>query len=196
MSGVAKTVGRIVDSELAPFLRHIGFMKKGLNFHKTDANSIAVVNVQGSWGSLGDAGKFTVNLGRYFPAVADLAGDEPLDRLPKEYECQVRSRIGKLMPSGTDHWWSVLPETDIARLAAELKAAVESHGLPWLLRVAALEGLKRELGGFPSIEAASVSLLLGNRAEAATCIAEFIRERPAAQARAVAWARSQGLDPS
>ena len=43
-----------------------------------------------------------------------------------------RERLGELMPGGADHWWALLPSTDLAALAAQVSEALSVYGLPWL----------------------------------------------------------------
>ena len=61
-------------------------------------------------------------------------------------------------------------------------------------RVKDLAGLKSELGESPSIELASVLVLLGERDRAEACVREFILARPMAKAHANAWAKHNGID--
>ncbi len=123
------------------------FKRSGRNFLRVDAESVAVLNVQASRSNLGATGKFTVNLGRYFPSVARAVGDPDFQGALKEYDCQVRERIGFLLPNKLDHWWEIGPQTNIERLAVDVARAVEDVGLLWLRRMHDLHSLKTELDG-------------------------------------------------
>ncbi len=192
MSEIGKAIDAVIRCGLAPLMKRAGFKKSGRNFLKVDSESVAVLNVQASTSNLGATGKFTINLGRYFPSVARAVGDPDLQGSPKEYDCQVRERIGFLFPEKLDHWWEVGPETNFEQLAVAVVLAVEDVGLPWLGCMHDLHSLKTQLGGIPSIKLASV-LLLGEREQAESCLREFVRVGPMARACAAAWAKRHGL---
>jgi hypothetical protein len=193
MSEIGNAIDAVIRGGLAPLMKREGFKKSGRNFLKVDSESVAVLNVQASTSNLGATGKFTINLGRYFPSVARAVGDPDLQGRPKEYDCHLRQRIGFLLPKKLDHWWEIGPETHIEQLAVDVTRVVEGVGLPWLRRVHDLHSLKTELEGFPSIKLASVLLLLGERAQAESCLEELVRASPMAQACATAWAKRHGL---
>lgn len=195
MSNIGKAIDAVIRGGLAPLMKREGFKKSGRNFLKADSESIAILNVQASMSNLGATGKFTINLGRYFPSVARAVGDPDLQGLPKEYNCYLRERIGFLLPKKLDHWWEIDLETNLWLLTADVARAVEDVGLSWLRRMYDLRALKRELNGFPSLKLASVLLLLDEKAQAERCLREFAREGPMAQASAAAWANRHGLPP-
>jgi hypothetical protein len=134
MSDIGKAIDTVIRGGLAPLMKREGFKKSGRNFLKVDAESVAVLNIQASRSNLGATGKFTINLGRYFPSVARAAGKPELQGPPKEYECTVSLRIGHLLPENLDYWWEVGLETNIEQLAVDVARAVEDVGLPWLRR--------------------------------------------------------------
>lgn len=193
MSEIGKAIDAVIRGGLAPLMKREGFKKSGRNFLKVDAESVGVLNVQASMYNLGATGKFTINLGRYFPSVARAAGEPELKGLPREYNCQIRLRIGHLLPENLDHWWTVGPETNIERLALDVARVVENVGLPWLRRMRDLDSLKAQLGELPSIRLASALLLLGEREHAESYLREFARVGPMARACATAWANRHGL---
>jgi len=192
MSQIGRLIDAVIRDGLAPLMKRAGFKRSGRNFLKVDSESIAVLNVQASLSNVGATGKFTINLGRYFPSVARAVGDPDPPCLPKEYNCHLRQRIGHLLPKKLDHWWEIDPETNLWLLAGDVARAVESAGLPWLERMQHLRALKNELNGFPSPKLASVLLLLDDRAQAERCLQEFARGGPMATASAIAWAKRHG----
>jgi len=193
MSEIGNAIDAVIRGGLAPLMKREGFKKSGRNFLKVDSESVAVLNVQASTSNLGATGKFTINLGRYFPSVARAVGEPEFEGPPKEYDCPVRERIGFLLPEKLDHWWEVGPETNIEELAGDVARAVEDVGLPWLGRMHDLHSLKTQLDGFPSIKLASVLLLLGEREQAENCLRVFVRVGPMARACAAVWAQRHGL---
>ena len=129
---IGKRIDETIRLGLAPLLKQQGFSKSGRNFHRLTGAVWQVVNVQASQGNSDASGKFTINVGVYVPQVAVLAGQAPIAGKPKEYDCTDRERLGELMPGGADHWWALLPSTDLAALAAQVSEAVSVYGLPWL----------------------------------------------------------------
>ena len=142
MSEIGNAIDAVIRGGLAPLMKREGFKKSGRNFLKVDSESVAVLNVQASTSNLGATGKFTINLGRYFPSVARAVGEPEFEGPPKEYDCTVRLRIGHLLPKNLDHWWTVGPETNIEQLALDIARVVEDVGLPWLRRMHDLLALK------------------------------------------------------
>ena len=194
MSDIAKRIDEVTRLGLAAPLKAAGFRKSARTFHRDDGDSIAVINVQASQGNLGGAGKFTLNLGRYIPAIEQVLGHAPLTAAPKEYDCTVRKRIGNLMPAQRDHWWELDANTSLDLLAAEVAAALTNHGLPWLERIRTLQGLREDPGALPFLTGASLALLLGDRAAATALAQEMLCERPRAEAMVREWGRRNGVE--
>ena len=66
-----------------------GFIRKGTTLRRDQAETIAVVNLQGSqWG-----GRYYVNVALW---LKTLGGDS--DSLPYEHQCHLRTRLGYLVP--------------------------------------------------------------------------------------------------
>lgn len=130
MSEVSQSIDQVVRHGLHGVLKARGFKKKGRTFRRSGEGVIQVVNIQGSTTNLGDCGRFTMNLGVYFPSVARLAGTET--ESPLAHECTLQSRIGHLMSSRRDHWWGLDAATDIESLAVEVADAYRCFGDEWL----------------------------------------------------------------
>ena len=65
--------------------------------------------------------------------VAELHGyfiQEPRPRLVAEYYCEIRRRLGEMMPGEGEYWWS-LGANPVA-VAADVRRALEDYGLPYL----------------------------------------------------------------
>ena len=194
MSRVAQTIDRVIRFGLAPCLRAEGFKKQARNFYRRSNYRTDVVNIQASRWNEGASGSFTMNLGVYFPEVADLASAPPAPSVPKEYHCTVRSRIGHLMPAGTDLWWDVSGETDEEALAKEVAEAWEEFGKAWLESVASYSGATAELVSKRAFfMAAALSLAMGERAEAEALVSQALREQPLAAGRIQEWANAHAL---
>src|SRR5262245_58254178 len=105
MSEIADLIDTVVRLGLAPHLRSSGFKKHSRTFTFETGACTQIVNVQASQANIGSEGRFTLNLGVYFPAVAKRRVMVARGAYPKEYEGTLRARIGSLMPGNRDHWW-------------------------------------------------------------------------------------------
>jgi hypothetical protein len=88
---------RDILRRLVPPLRAAGFRGSGQTYRKVAGDFVFVVNFQGNrWGDL-----FYVNLGAQ-PVFIPAEGHADLEKL-KEYECILRSRVGKAWPRQMSH---------------------------------------------------------------------------------------------
>lgn len=159
-----------VKARLAATLKADGFKRSARTFQLTREAVIQVLNVQASQSNLGDEGSFTLNLGVYVPDLGRVLG-EAVQEKPKEYQCQARQRIGRLMAGGEDHWWDVSPRTDLAALAEEIDLRYRELARPWFEALAtprALETSPACLGG--DLARAGLALVEGRREDAARYI--------------------------
>ena len=93
MSEIGKRINAVIAHRLAPCLKEAGFRRKGRTFHRVADERTDVVNVQGSKWNAGRTGEFTINVGVYYPQIAELYDEYRPDGLPEEYHCTLRSRI-------------------------------------------------------------------------------------------------------
>jgi hypothetical protein len=118
---------------LAPPLKNQGFKKDGATWRKLKAESICVLNLQGSqWGP-----SFHVNLGVYFHALGE-------NDKPAEYHCHLRARLADLVPDRrrvNDLLDFEKPLATATRFE-ELEHAIVAHGVPWLDRVSTIDGAR------------------------------------------------------
>ena len=116
MSEIGKRITAITNEGLSPRLKDYGFRKRGVNYCRTDGDSIQVVTVQSSQWNNADSGRFRVNFGVHYPNVARLLYES--DRMPKfptESYCILRA-----IWSVPDRWWTVDSTTITADLAVNL----------------------------------------------------------------------------
>ncbi|MFB3893590.1 MAG: DUF4304 domain-containing protein [Phycisphaerae bacterium] len=154
------------------------------------------MNVQASMSNIGPSGKFTLNLGLFFPKVAELLGDTALADRPHEYDCTWRKRIGELMSCAQDHWWRLDPATDRILLARQVGDAWEQSGRPWIERLASPDEAKKEIIEARQFRlAAAFALLVGLTDQARDLIQrELVTTRnPHYLATVRAWAAQHGL---
>jgi hypothetical protein len=195
MSDTARIIDAVIAGALVAPLEAAGYQRSARTWRRVGATCVRVVNAQGSAWNTGAEGRFTLNLGLYFPALAPLVGWGRVAERPTEPECQVRMRIGYLLPEGLDHWWIVTPDADVSALAIEVRTAWEHFGAPWLEAHDNLEAARPLVAKQYAYGAAAVSLALGDRADAERRLAEALascsQRHGANMLRA--WARQHGF---
>jgi hypothetical protein len=195
MSEIARTIDAVLAGSLVPALQAAGYRKSGRTWRRTGPSSVRVVNVQGSSWNSGDSGQFTINLGLYFPALAPLVGWGHTTENPTEPACQIRRRIGRLLPGGRDHWWTVTPTTDVELLALDVRAAWDNHAARWFDMHDGLEAARALAAEQYPYGAAAVSLALGDRPDAQRLIDEALAaSSQRSRGEAIrSWARQNGF---
>jgi hypothetical protein len=195
MSEIAHTIDTVLADSLIPALKAAGYRKSARTWRRAAHSSVRVVNAQGSAWNSTDSGRFTLNLGLYFPTLAPLVAWGRTSERPTEPDCQVRMRIGHLLPAGLDQWWEVTPDTDLAALATEVRGAWDGYAAPWFELYDDLEAARPLVARVYAYGAAAVSLALGERADAQRRIDEVLptctQHGRADSIRA--WARQNGL---
>jgi hypothetical protein len=177
---LAVTITQAVKLGLTTLLRKEDFKKRGATFYQITPESNRLVLVQSSQWNNSSLSRFTIELGLYFPAIDAVTnqtwtkpGAEQWN--PKIYNCQLRQRIGPLMPVGCDFWWTVTPSSNANDLALELAKAWQQYGAPWMRSNANLPHAATRLeaeSGF--LLAAQARLALGERAEASRLAKQYV----------------------
>jgi hypothetical protein len=137
---------RLVATELHPTLKSHGFSKKALTFYKHTDENFTLVQLQKSSSSTAASLSFTMNVSAYSGRIQ--RGLEPIiwtpnvSRVPTEPDCQLRQRIGSLLPEAKDVWWTVHDGADLADLGARLRAVLTDLAFPYLDTIATDVGLR------------------------------------------------------
>ena len=193
-SAVAPLIDTVVREGLAPYLNAAGFRKRSRNFHRFVGEVVQVVNVQASPWNTDHEGEFTLNLGVYFPALAEVLNLPIPPKLPTEADCHARERIGILLPVRRDYWWRIAPDSDLDRLGIELRDAWLLYGAPWIERNLDLREVREgELRQKAPFRAAAVSIVLGERERAAKELQQAIDGFPERAEHFESWGRKHGL---
>lgn len=87
MSDVGKLVDLIAREALAEPLKAAGYRKDGRTWRRRTGESVLVVNVQASRWNDQSGGQFTLNVGVYFPALAEQLAIYPVADKPAECDC-------------------------------------------------------------------------------------------------------------
>ncbi|MGH1488593.1 MAG: DUF4304 domain-containing protein [Acidimicrobiales bacterium] len=135
MSVSSELIDAVIKGQLAPVLKQAGFKRSGRNWHQSHERSVVVVNVQASAFNTPEQTRFTINLGVWFPELAEFqpANLQPSNRLrPTEPHCHFRQRVGGLLPGGLDRWWELGSVADVELVGVSASEALTTYGLPWL----------------------------------------------------------------
>lgn len=92
---VLDSIEKSVHAALKPY----GFTKHGRTLHRFVSEDISqVINFQTGQAYLGNTHEFVVNVGIRVPEcmTRSFAAEQPLKKYYKEYECNIRSRLGEI----------------------------------------------------------------------------------------------------
>lgn len=184
----------IVD-QVTPMLKDAGFRKRRHGFNRrTDDGLIDVVSFQmGPYEPPGTIeipgfrvnlyGQFTINLGIFCHDMRKVGPPSKKWDWINEYDCQLRKRIGNLLPKPGDVWWPLEDESFAAQVSL---ATLTDHGIPWLDRYptrasilkAFEQGDRIELGMTPggALDIAALLLATGRRDEARSVLVAHLHK--------------------
>ena len=195
MQQVKNVIDSIISLQLKPLLKDEGYRKASRTFRYFGNNFVKVVNVQASSWNSSEDGKFTINLGVYFPKLAEVHDYLDVSDKPTESECLVSTRIGLLMPTKEDFWWSVDKESSISKLSQELSDSWLRYGKPWIDKHSDLfEARKFYLDNFyfPYI-VAMMSVVLGDMKMATQMATKTVADHPEMYERVSKWASKNNI---
>lgn len=120
--------------EVASALAVNGFERRGLIFKRRVTEVLHLVEIQPSWYSGEDCVRFTINIGVLSYKLDEL-WPELTQKRPIVADCQIRTRLGKLLPNADDKWWSIAAGDSIVLLFAEIIAYIQIYAIPFLNRL-------------------------------------------------------------
>ncbi|MFF2053927.1 DUF4304 domain-containing protein [Leifsonia sp. NPDC058194] len=183
---IAKSVG----AALAVPLKAVGFRKRANSFNRrTHDGMVHVMSVQlGRYERFGETvvsgsdlwGRFTVKLGVYVPEMGRMGS--PRGSWVNEYNCQLRWRLGNVMPDGLDQWWDLRDRLSLE----EVTSAVVDYAVPKLDSFPDAEGVLaayatdgcRAFGGIANdsvaLDVADLHLARGDQASAENLLCWYI----------------------
>jgi hypothetical protein len=152
------------------YLKPLGFRKSGTTWIRP-IEWKHVINVQLSKWNSSEEAQFTVNLGISIEQLHAATESLPLTGALKEYDCDVRTRIGNLLLTKQDKWWTVKPDSDPEGLADDVFTNIAQHALPWFERLSNFETVGSEfLSQKNPFKAAVAYQLAGDADSAATAM--------------------------
>ena len=147
-----------IEKSIFTTLKPLGFKKKGRTFNREIGKDIfQVINFQAGPYPIGSNyvvpgfrenlyGKFTINLGVCIKSLYKLSDPAANKTFYKEYECQIRIRLGQLLKE-RDHWWKI--GNDVDDTIEEIKKGILTVGSKWFEGADSKEKIVENLGVSP-----------------------------------------------
>jgi hypothetical protein len=137
METAQETFDTLLRDYVAPPLRERGFRRKGSTFGLRGNAVWGVINFQKDRWSNRDEVSFTVNVS----VRSDFLGEQDIRGLsvpvsgrtiPAEMDCDIRRRIGFLIPGHRDTWWKLSAGVLNQEVISQVHQAIIEHAVPWL----------------------------------------------------------------
>ena len=121
--------------KIADFLKENDFKKRGNHFFKSNGEIGYCVNIQNDKWNNAEQIRFTLNLGiyteRFWLEHEDFKHTGVAPAFPKEYECAIRKRIGSLMQTNEDKWYSLTSDTNVIKLWDDIEHELTDYVMPF-----------------------------------------------------------------
>jgi hypothetical protein len=125
--------------DLSRLLRPHRFKRLGQRFGTESEECWQVIALQKSRYSDPGEVRFTVNLGATSKALMDFRGEESM-KMPLEWECPIRFRIGNLIERG-DLWWTSNDGDEFRSALATISVALSEKAIPLLHGLSTNQGI-------------------------------------------------------
>ena len=126
---------KFIFDKIADFLKEDDFKKRGNHFFKSNGSIGYCMNIQNDKWNNARQIRFTLNLGiyteRFWLEHEDFKHTRIAPAFPKEYECAVRKRIGSIMPTNEDKWYSIISDTDVMKLWDDIEHDLTDYVMPF-----------------------------------------------------------------
>jgi hypothetical protein len=144
-SASARLIDVVVSFWVNPLLRQQGFVRKRRRWNRRLEGLIQVIAVQAIQTNVHEPSRFTFDLGIHVPGLR--AGFPVGAHGPflSEHQCQVRLRIGNLIPRQLDCWWEVNPSTNPASLGRQVTEVLLAYAIPFMEQSRSPAGLAESL---------------------------------------------------
>lgn len=127
----------IAAGSIMELLKPLGYKKSGFIFTKDIGELVFMIGLQSSTTSTSKEPKVTLNVGIWIKILSD-------NKKASIWECQWRSRIGKLMPENSDKWWSMASIEDAVKVSIEIRDSINDYALPILQSLNTLEKITEQ----------------------------------------------------
>jgi hypothetical protein len=115
-------------NNLNRLLKPLGFRRTGQSFGRETDECWQVIGLQKSRFSDSDEVRFTVNFGVTPKALMQLRGQR-LSKMPQDWSCPIRARIGELLAMN-DTWWTSRNDEEFNNAYAEITPALADKAIP------------------------------------------------------------------
>lgn len=122
----------LVTKMIASCLKGRGFSRKGLTFYINQHENYGLINFQKSTKSNSDVVIFTVTVGVVSRRLLRFFSSEQRSANLLVDDCHWRERLGFLLPSRQDKWWTIDANTSITYLAEEISDYITALAIPKL----------------------------------------------------------------
>ena len=126
---------KFIFGKIADFLSENDFKKRGNHFFKYNGSVGYCANIQNDKWNNAEHIRFTLNFGiyteRFWFEHYDFKHTGIAPAFPKEYECAVRERIGDLLPTNEDRWYSITSDTDVMNLWDDIEHDLTNYVMPF-----------------------------------------------------------------
>lgn len=149
-------ISTVIDSVIAHgptrYLRSYGYRKQVRSFFKQADDIFQVINFQAGRGNTPQAGDLTINLSLTFPYFHEIWAGTAFPSNPGSAAQILSWRIGHLLPSAQDKWWTVIAQSDLSATSNEIVKLLEEQAIPFLDQKANMESIREilEHGGRPA----------------------------------------------
>lgn len=124
-----------IFDKIADFLKDDDFKKHGNHFFMRNGSVGYCMNIQNDKWNNAEQIRFTLNLGiyteRFWLEHYDFKHTGIAPAFPKEYECAIRERIGNLLPTNEDKWYSIISDTDVMKLWDDIELDLTDYVMPF-----------------------------------------------------------------
>ena len=121
----------LVKEVVFPIFQEYGFKKNGNNFYR-DINGIGqAINVQQSHWNTKDDKSFVFNFDLIDKEIYAEIHKKNLPKFPKEYDCEIRLRLGNLMNKG-DYWYNLSPQIDFLNIKEIIHQDLKTFAIPFI----------------------------------------------------------------
>jgi hypothetical protein len=177
METTPQAIIKEVSSKLHRDVLKLHGFKKTAYVWTREGDWLKIIDLQLSRWNSSEEARLTLNLGVFIPNLYRAMRSHPVPDKPKEFHCDVRTRIGMLLPRGTDRWWTVTAASKAQDLFDELSADLLDTGIPWLDGLHCYESVAAELLLQKNPFKAAVVLKLDGRDDEAAKLMRTAREK-------------------
>ena len=130
---IAESAFNKLLSDLNRFLRQQGFRRLGQRYGRETQQCWQIIGAQKSRYSDTGEVRFTINFGVTSKALMNFKGEDA-SKMPLDWTCPIRCRIGELLGSG-DLWWSSNEREDFQSALRAITTGLTEKAMPLLSRL-------------------------------------------------------------